>query len=98
MKRLVLLVLVACSKPHADPGACYRAKDSACVAYGAETAAAGKSKCVGFEWRTTCPTENRLGTCKSPNTEELLYSGPPNAYDLATAKKVCESNGGTFGP
>lgn len=96
MRKLIFVLLVACSKPNAEPGACYRSKDSACVAYGPETAAAGKSKCVGFEWRASCPAENRLGTCKSPGGEELLYSGAPNAYDGATAKKICEGSGGQF--
>ena len=98
MKKLLLLLLVACSKPNAEPGACLRTKDSACVSYGADTAAAGKAKCAGFEWRASCPTENRLGTCTSSNGAELLYSGAPNAYDLPTAKKICEANSGTFAP
>ncbi len=98
MRYVLLLFLIACSKPTGEPGACFRLKDNACVSYGAETASAGKAKCAGFEWRATCPADNRLGTCTSSNGAEQLYSGPPNAYDLPTAKKICESSAGTFSP
>lgn len=94
--RWLLLLLVGCSKPDAEPGACNRVKDNACVEYGREQAAGGKAKCSGFEWRASCPAENRLGTCTTTTGSEFLYSGAPNAYDTATAKKVCESNAGTF--
>ncbi|HEY8073597.1 MAG TPA: hypothetical protein VIF62_05800 [Labilithrix sp.] len=99
MKRaLVFLLLAACSKD-ADPGSCYRARDNACAEYGRTEAAAGKRMCTGFEWRagaSSCPSENRIGLCNKDAHDDIVYSGPPNMFDVKAATTWCESLGGHF--
>jgi hypothetical protein len=100
MKRaIVLLVLAACSKQDAEPGSCYRERDSACVEHPRAQAAAGKRLCTGFRWTPgegTCPKENRVGTCTRDGHDEVLYGGPPNYLTPATAKTQCEAAGGSM--
>lgn len=95
---VALLLLAACSNK-AEPGSCFRAHDNACVDYDQAQAAAGKRMCAGLTWAPgdhSCPTANRLGSCKSKGGAEFLYGGAPNNYTAASAKGACESGGGVF--
>jgi hypothetical protein len=106
VKRIAFFVvgaaLLAACDGGGEPGSCYRARDSACVAYDRAHAAAGKRMCQGFTWtagEASCPRENRIGTCtrESGNVVEYMYSGPPNQLTPAIARTTCETAGGRYG-
>lgn len=96
---IFLLVLAGCDSKPAEPGSCFRPQENACIQYDAARAAAGKRLCVGLTWTAgaaSCPPANRLGTCAKKDATELLYAGPPNNYNAASAKLACEHAPGTF--
>jgi hypothetical protein len=88
---------------NATPGSCWRDRDSACTEYAADRAIAGKRMCGSFTWRegaSTCPAENRLGTCTAQGggVVEILYGGPPNHYTPEAARGECMSSRGQWAP
>lgn len=98
---IAVLACPACKPSDATPGSCTRDRDGACTEYGADRALAGKRMCAGFTWRegaSTCPAENRLGTCtkEGGRVTELLYAGPPNHFTADAAKSACASAGGQW--
>lgn len=95
---VLAFVVMSCSKS-SEPGSCHREHDNACVEYGPGEAAAGKRLCAGMKWtpgETSCPTTNRLGKCTRASSSEWLYSGAPNRYTAATARRWCEQDGRVF--
>jgi hypothetical protein len=100
MVAVLSVVFPACDSG-AEPGSCFRARDSACVEYDRTHAAAGKRMCQGFTWaggEASCPRDNRLGTCtrESGAIVETIYSGPPNQLTREVARTTCEGAGGRF--
>jgi hypothetical protein len=91
-----LLVLASACSKGAEPGACMREHENACIEYGRDVATAGKRMCAGMKWEARCPPSGRLGTCAKKDGTEFVYGGPPNNYSPATAKSACEWAGGTF--
>ena len=93
-------LLLGCSN-EGEAGSCFREHKNACTEYPKAEGAAGKRLCAHMKWTpgaATCPTANRLGACVRSAGTELLYAGPPNNYDAASAKLACESDGSRFTP
>jgi hypothetical protein len=98
MKRLALVLLLACTKRTAEPGSCYHPLENSCTEYGPENALAAKRMCRPSDWRPglqSCPTPT-LGTCSRRGGKAFLYAGPPNNFTPESAKSACEFGQGTF--
>jgi hypothetical protein len=96
---LASITLAGCTRT--EPGTCYRERDNVCVEFVAAQAAAGKRMCANAKWTSgapSCPTAEALGGCTKKDGVEYLYGGPPNNYTAASARSVCEAQGGTFTP